>query len=178
MLFAVRWQLWNIFCCVLASSSQRETRSLSSHEKLTEQLQFSHPRPSLPLGQGIAEVVRTNGRVPQQFSIQHPNPTFPETKFATPSGLQMFFRSNTYWFDRVGFAADQYWAFIAPVDNAAVVVMLSKTGLGPGQKCFHADWAAHDFGQWFNTLPNLPPLAPNRVSINFDYFLVEPKDRF
>jgi len=45
----------------------------------------------LPLGQGIAVVVGTNGRLPQQFAIQHPNPTFAQTKFATTAGLQMFF---------------------------------------------------------------------------------------
>jgi hypothetical protein len=71
----------------------------------------------------------------------------------------MFFRSNTYWFDRVGFAADQNGTFIAPVDNTAVVVMLPKTSLGPGQKCFQADWAAHAFGQCLSTLPSFASLA-------------------
>jgi hypothetical protein len=145
---------------------------------LTEQLQFSHSRPGFLQGQGIAEVLWSNGWVPQQFAIQHANPTFAQTKLATTAGLQMFFRCNTYWFHRVGCAADQNGTFIAPVNNAAVVVMLTKPSPGSGQKRFQADGAAHDFGQWFNTLPNLPPLAPNRVAINFDYFLVEPKDRF
>jgi hypothetical protein len=56
--------------------------------------------------------------------------------------------------------------------------MLTETRPGSGQKRFQADWAAHDLGQCFNTLPSLPPLAPNKVAINIGYFMVEPKDRF
>jgi hypothetical protein len=78
----------------------------------------------------------------------------------------------------VNFAPDQNRTFIAPVDNIAVVVMLTKTGPGSGQKRFQADWAAHDFGQWLNTLPSLPPLGPNSTALNIGYFMVEPKDRF
>jgi hypothetical protein len=45
----------------------------------------------LLLGQVIAEVFGTNGRVPQQFAILHANPAFAQTQFATAAGLQMFF---------------------------------------------------------------------------------------
>jgi hypothetical protein len=55
--------------------------------------------------------------------------------------------------------------------------MLTKTGPGSGQKRLQADWAAHDFGQWFNTLPSLPPFGPNSTALNIGYFMVEPKDR-
>ena len=72
----------------------------------------------------------------------------------------MFFRSNTYWFDRVGCAADKNGTFIAPVDNTAVVVMFAKPSPGSGQKCFQADGAAHDFGQWINTLASFASLVP------------------
>lgn len=72
----------------------------------------------------------------------------------------MFFWGNIYWFDRVGCAADQNGTFIAPVDNTAVVVMLTKPSPGSGQKRFQADGAAHDFGQWINTLASFASLAP------------------
>jgi len=44
-------------------------------------------------GQGIAEIVGTNCRVSQQFTIQHAYPTFAQTKLETIAGLQMFFWS-------------------------------------------------------------------------------------
>ncbi len=86
-------------------------------------------------GKRIAQYLWSNGWFPQQFAIQHPNPTLPQTKLAATRGLQVFLRCNSDGFDRVSFAPDQNGTFIALVDNAAVVVMLTKTSPGSGQKC-------------------------------------------
>jgi hypothetical protein len=96
-----------------------------------EKLSF-HPCLCLLHGQGITEGLGPNGRFSKQFTIQHADPALSKTKFAASRGLKVLLRGNTYWLDGVGFTPDQNGTFIAPVDNAVVIVMLIETGLGSG----------------------------------------------
>ena len=46
-------------------------------------------------------------------------------------------------FDWMAIAANFDWGLVALVEDGCVIVLITKTGSGPGQKQFATDWVAH-----------------------------------
>ncbi len=91
---------------------------------------------------------KPNGVVPLggfsiQFPLQHPNAALPQTVFAAPTGLQMFFRSDADQLYGMESATNFNGRFVAFVHNHAVVVVGSEAGLCSLEEGFLADGASH-----------------------------------
>ena len=85
-----------------------------------------------------------------ELAFQRRDPAFTQTMTASPQSLKMFLRGDCDGLDRVFVTTDLDRTLETPPDHFAVIELIAKPGLGPGEKFFGCDPSSHARNVWDN----------------------------